>query len=365
MSGGSRQPEPAIDHPVSKPRILFICGSLNQTTMLHQVARQLLRATNTRSRRITATGSCASWTNAGLWTSRSSAANWNVSRAHRRLPARPRVFRWTCAASRGDYALVVTCSDLLIQRNIRRTPTVLVQEGMTDPETALYGLVRTLGLPRWLAGTAATGLSLAYDRFCVASEGYREFFASKGIPRERMVATGLPNFDDCARHLVNEFPHRGYVLVATSDTRETLKRNDRPQFLSWVAETRPGPADRVQAAPQREPRAVDRGDRRPLPRRVGLRRRQHQSYDCELRCPRHPVLLRGLHGAGPGQGVPLLLPTSTASAGWCQCKTAGPRRDNIIGVCENLLAGNLDAPAPDATRRKRWSAGQQRLERAS
>ena len=58
---------------------------------------------------------------------------------------------------RGPYDLVVTASDLLVQRNVRAhgTPMVLVQEGMTDPETATYKVVRQLGLPRWMASTAA------------------------------------------------------------------------------------------------------------------------------------------------------------------------------------------------------------------
>ena len=144
-----------------------------------------------------------------------------------RLPLDPR-------GRRGGYDLVVTCSDLIIQRNIRGTPIVLVQEGMTDPEGHAYRLVRKLNLPRWIASTATTGLSLAYDAFCVASEGYREMFVRKGVPRERMVVTGIPNYDDCARHLRNDFPHHGYVLVATSDMRETFRRDDRPRFFSWV-----------------------------------------------------------------------------------------------------------------------------------
>jgi len=135
---------------------------------------------------------------------------------------------------RGGYDLVVTCSDLVIQRNIRGTPIVLVQEGMTDPEGRAYQLVRKLKLPRWIASTSTTGLSLAYDAFCVASEGYRDLFARKGVPRDRMVVTGIPNYDDCARHLANVFPHRDYVLVATSDLRETFRRDDRRRFFAWV-----------------------------------------------------------------------------------------------------------------------------------
>jgi hypothetical protein len=234
MSGWSRPTQAGIDRQTARKRILFICGSLNQTTMLHQVARHLPGYAHAFTPyycdgllRLLARCGALDFTVIG--------AN-GAFRAHTDSYLRDHALPLDLRGARGGYALVVTCSDLLIQRNIRRVPTVLVQEGMTDPEHALYGLIRTLKLPRWMAGTAATGLSLAYDRFCVASEGYRDFFTHKGIPRDQMIVTGLPNFDDCARHLLNDFPHRGYVLVATSDTRETFKRDDRAQFLSRVAE---------------------------------------------------------------------------------------------------------------------------------
>src|SRR5262249_5269966 len=47
-----------------------------------------------------------------------------------------------------------------------------------------------------------------------------------------LVVTGIPNFDDCARFRDNTFPHRGFVLVCTSDARETLKWwENRPRFI--------------------------------------------------------------------------------------------------------------------------------------
>src|SRR5262249_36500245 len=52
-----------------------------------------------------------------------------------------------------------------------------------------------------------------------------------GVPPGKIAVTGIPNFDDCRRYLANGFPHRGYVLVCTSDARETLKRDDRREFL--------------------------------------------------------------------------------------------------------------------------------------
>src|SRR5262249_55465792 len=86
-------------------------------------------------------------------------------------------------------------------------------------------------LPRWLAGTSTTGLSHAYERFCVASEGYRDLFVRNGVPAERIAVTGIPNFDDCRRYERNDFPHRGFVLVCSSDARETFKQDDRRAFI--------------------------------------------------------------------------------------------------------------------------------------
>jgi hypothetical protein len=76
-----------------------------------------------------------------------------------------------------------------------------------------------------------TGLSDRYDYFCVASEGYRELFIEKGIRPEKIVVTGIPNFDNCSEYLGNDFPYHNFVLVATSDTRETFRHENRRKFI--------------------------------------------------------------------------------------------------------------------------------------
>jgi hypothetical protein len=133
---------------------------------------------------------------------------------------------------RNRYDLVVTCSDVIVPANVQSTPLVGVQEGMTDPPLFWYWARRLCPLvPRWTSGTAWTGTSNLCDRFCVASEGYRDLFISRGAEPERLVVTGIPNFDNCERYRQNDFPHRDFALVCTSDARETLKFDNRRRFL--------------------------------------------------------------------------------------------------------------------------------------
>ncbi len=235
-------PEPASER--SPGRILFICGSLNQTTQMHQVARQLAE----HEQRFTpyyADGLLELARRAGL-------VEFTV--LGDKLRARCLAYlaehrlavdlggRIGCDGSAGSdgregrYDLVVTCSDLVVPRNIRRSRVVLVQEGILDPLAGAFALWRRFPvLPRWLAGTATTGLSGRYDRFCVASEGYRDLFVDHGAPADRVMVTGIPNFDDCRRFLALPqpagIPAAGYALVCTSDARETWKRDDRRGFL--------------------------------------------------------------------------------------------------------------------------------------
>src|SRR5262249_11534556 len=121
--------------------------------------------------------------------------------------------------------------DLILQNNIERKRIVLVQEGLTEPEGFLFWLVKHLGVPRVFANTAAFGLSDGYEVFCVASPGARHLFRAKGVRAEKMVVTGIPNFDRVDAYTANEFPYKDFVLICTSNARETFKYHDRPRFL--------------------------------------------------------------------------------------------------------------------------------------
>ncbi len=139
------------------------------------------------------------------------------------------------------YDLVVTCTDLIVPKQIRHKKIVLVQEGMTEPETALYYLAKNIQwIPRWVAGTSTTGLSDAYEKFCVASEGYRELFIRKGVNPAKIEVTSIPNFDNCEQYLHNDFNYHNYVLVCTSDNRETFIYENRVKNIRKYLEMAKG-----------------------------------------------------------------------------------------------------------------------------
>jgi hypothetical protein len=131
-----------------------------------------------------------------------------------------------------QYDLAVVCSDLLVPMSIRTTKSIWVQEGMTDPITPLSKVVKALDMPRYLAGnTSLNGTSNLCDIYCVASDGYREHFEKLGTDQSKTIVTGMPNFDNIKPISSSDFPHRNFVLVATSDIRECFGSDNRPEFI--------------------------------------------------------------------------------------------------------------------------------------
>ena len=208
--------------------ILFICGSLNQTTMLHRIAWHLMDEYDCYFTPFYADGMIDMAARAG-WMDFTVLGGRHRRETDRYLSANRLKVDWRGQAR--AYDLVVTCSDLIVQNNIRKKRLVLVQEGMTEPENLLYWLVKWLKLPRYLANTASTGLSNAYDIFCVASHGYRDLFIRKGVKSAKIAVTGIPNFDNFNKQLSNDFLLHDYVLVATSALRECFRPDDRVAFL--------------------------------------------------------------------------------------------------------------------------------------
>jgi hypothetical protein len=214
---------------MSKHHVLLICGTINQTSMMHQIGEHLT--------------DCACFYTPfyfeGILNELGKMGLFNFTAAAGPLRVKPLSYLQAVGVEideggkRFNYDLVITCTDLMKQKKIQDKRIVLVQEGITEPESLRSRLVRLLRLPRYLANTAAFGTSDIYEIFCVASEGYRQHFIRRGARAEKIAVKGIPNFDDVIRFCTVPFPHKDkdFVLVATSNAHETFKFDNRRSFL--------------------------------------------------------------------------------------------------------------------------------------
>lgn len=136
-------------------------------------------------------------------------------------------------AQKNEYDMTLFCTDMIVPRKLRKTKTVWVQEGMIDKLTPWARFVKNSGfIPRYFAmNTSLNGSSDLCDIFCTASEGFKNYLVSMGTNRGKIAVTGIPNFDNVAQYQKNDFPRHGYVMVATSDIRESFSVDDRVAFL--------------------------------------------------------------------------------------------------------------------------------------
>lgn len=213
-----------------KKKILFITGSINQTSQMHQIAAELPGFDCWFSQVFTdAAFAKFLIKNTGLLNGTALSGQFKEN-SEKYL--RDHGLQTDYGAKLNQYDLVVYCSDLLIPRRMRQYKTIWVQEGMTDKQTLATRIVKALGLPPWLTGnTSLNGALNVCDIYCAASAGYKNFFAKGGTPSEKIVVTGMPNYDNLQRFLKNNFPHHGYVMVATTDMRETFRYENRPAFI--------------------------------------------------------------------------------------------------------------------------------------
>ncbi|HEX3383929.1 MAG TPA: hypothetical protein VHS53_02015 [Mucilaginibacter sp.] len=217
-----------------KKKILFITGSINQTTQMHQIAEQLpeydcwfsqIFADSSFIKSIIKYTPIADGTVlAGQFRARSEEYMRNNG------------LQMDYAGKKNKYDLVVYCSDMLIAKSLRKNKTIWVQEGMIDKPSLLSKIVKQLRLPSSLSGnTSLNGSANICDIYCAASKGYKEHFSRNGTERNRIFVTGMPNHDNCRQYLENDFPHHDYVMVATTDMRETYRKEDRPAFIRETA----------------------------------------------------------------------------------------------------------------------------------
>jgi hypothetical protein len=213
-----------------RKQVLFITGSINQTTQMHHISRQLPEYDCWFSQLFAdskVSNALIQYTPIAEKTILSGQFKKNAEKY-----LRERNLRMDYRAQLNEYDLVVYCSDLIIPKRMRRTKTIWVQEGMIDKITSIGKIIRRLGLPVYLTGdTSLNGSTNICDIYCAASEGYKSYLAGMGTEKDKIFVTGLPNYDNIERFRENRFPYHDYVMVATTDMRETFRYENRPAFI--------------------------------------------------------------------------------------------------------------------------------------
>ncbi len=218
-----------------KKKILFITGSMNQTTQMQAIADEL-KDYDCWFSHIFTDSSVHNFliknTQLGDNTILGEAFRENAEN-HILKSGYPIDYK----ATYHDYELVVYCSDMLIPNRLRHKKLVWVQEGMVDPFTKWSAIIKKWGLPSyWSGDTSLNGASNICDVYCAASQGYKDYFIKRGTEGGKIFVTGMPNYDNISRFLDNDFRYKGYVMVATSDIRETFRKEDRIGFIRQCVE---------------------------------------------------------------------------------------------------------------------------------
>ncbi len=211
-------------------KILFITGSMNQTSQMFQIAGELpeydcwfsqmfsdfplVRYLNNKTSLLDKT---------------------IISRPHRKKAEaflRSHGCNIDYEARLNTYDLVVCCSDLILPAKLRAIKTIWVQEGMIDRVTFLSKVVKALkASPTLCFNTSLNGSTNKCDLYCAASEGYKQYISRMGTDMAKVYVTGMLNYDNAAQYLDNDFLHHDYIMVATTDMRETARPENRVKFI--------------------------------------------------------------------------------------------------------------------------------------
>lgn len=224
-----------------RKKILFLTGSLNQTIQMHKIASHLTTDYDCYFTQLFDDSAAVN-----LLLKTGLVESIIISDTYREKAENYYKQHGLKSDFRGEtlgniYDLVLMCSDLVFPKKFKNTKTIFIQEGMTDPMTIWSKIVRSVGLPRYYAmSTALNGSSNLCDIYCVASQGYKEKFAGAGTDESKIIVTGMPNFDDMHSYFNNDFPHKNYVLAATSDIRELYGFDNRKKFIKNCVEIAAG-----------------------------------------------------------------------------------------------------------------------------
>lgn len=213
-----------------KKKILLITGSMNQTTQMHAISKHL-EDFDCWFSHIFSDSSLINFI-----IRRTSLLYGTIFSEHKKNEAETYCntndLQIDYRALKHDYDLILCCTDLILPKRILNNRTLWVQEGMIDRFTVKSKIVKYLKLPAWACGdTSLNGAQNKCDIYCVASQGYKDYISRMGTNADKIIVTGIPNFDHADSYLENSFPFKGFVMVATSDIRETFRFENRIAFI--------------------------------------------------------------------------------------------------------------------------------------
>jgi len=218
-----------------RKKILFTTGSPNQTIQMHQISLELPEYDCWFSHLFTDSPIINTALKHTKIIDGSALGNNFKSKSESYL--RSHNLQIDYRAEKNDYELVVFCSDMIVPKRMTTAKTIWIQEGMIDKFNVKSAIVKTLGLPLWLScDTSLNGSSNICDVYCTASPGYKNFVEASGTDREKIIVTGMPNYDNLQQFANNDFPYKNYVMVATTDMRETYRFENRPAFIKRCVE---------------------------------------------------------------------------------------------------------------------------------
>jgi hypothetical protein len=211
-------------------KLLFITGSINQTTQMHQIAGEL-QGFDCWFSQVFADSPLINF-----FLNRTKLLDGTVMSGQFRHNSEKYLkahgLQIDYGAKLNTYDVVVYCTDMMVPVRMRKAKTIFVQEGMTDKKSVVSRIVKAINLPPFLSGnTSYNGATNICDVYCAASEGYKQLFTKNGTDEEKIIVTGIPNYDNLQQFRDNDFPYRGYVMVATTDMRETFRYENRPAFI--------------------------------------------------------------------------------------------------------------------------------------
>jgi hypothetical protein len=211
-------------------KILFLTGSMNQTSQMFQIARELPEYDCWFSQMFSDSPVISYLKN------KTSLLDKTIISEPHRKKSEAFLKEHGCnidyEARLNTYDLAVCCSDLIFPKKLRSIKTIWVQEGMIDRVTLLSKIVKALKLsPTLCFNTSLNGATNQCDLYCAASEGYRRYISRMGTDKAKVFVTGMINYDNAAQYLDNDFPHHGYIMVATTDMRETARPENRVKFI--------------------------------------------------------------------------------------------------------------------------------------